>query len=290
MADQATMRRVSTVLFSALSLCGCLHPPAPAATVPMHQMSFTREPDPDCCLFVILPGYGGDPMDFVDRGFARELERNVDEDQILVDAHLGYYVEQTILERLEEDVIEPARARGYRRVWLVGFSMGALGALGYGATHADEVEGIILISPWLGLGFLPGGVEGEIESSGGLAAWRAALGDDPELNGNAHLDPDGSQDAFFHLIWAWAADPRRPDGTHVPIYVGYGRQERWANSQRLLADSVPERRRLVGGGVHTWGVFYDLWRGFLWEGFLQRSCGRAPAPAVEGSGRPDGHR
>jgi pimeloyl-ACP methyl ester carboxylesterase len=245
--------------------------------VPLRQRRFTRAPNPDRCLFVLLPGYGADPEDFVERGFVRELEENVDGDVIVVDAHLGYYVEQTILVRLEEDVIEPARAEGYEHVWLIGFSMGALGALGYGATHADEVEGIVVVSPWLGLGFLPGGVEGEIESHGGLSAWRATLEDDSELNGAAHVSPDGSQEAFFRLIWGWAADPRRPDGTHVPIHVGYGRQERWAPSQRLLADSVPERRRLVGGGVHGWGVFYDLWRGFLWQGFMQRSCGRARA-------------
>jgi len=254
-------------------VAGCFPPPAPPTTDPIREVRVTNGGAPRC-LFVFLPGYGADPEDIVDRGFVEELGRYVDADATVVDAHLGYYLEQNILHRLEEDVIEPARANGYDKVWIVAISMGALGALGYGATHAEQLDGVVLLSPWMGLGFTPGGVEREIASSGGLRAWRGAIEDESELDGAAPMR-SGTQDEFFRLIWAWAADPMRPDGSRVPVYVGYGRQDRWARAQSLLADAYPERQRLVAGGLHQWDVFHETWRGFLWSGFMQRSCGRA---------------
>jgi pimeloyl-ACP methyl ester carboxylesterase len=222
-----------------------------------------------------LPGYGAEPEDIISRGFLTELQDNVHADTTVVDAHLGYYVEKNILVRLEQDVIGPARALGYEKVWVVAISMGALGALGYGATHAHELDGVVLLAPWMGLGFRPGGVEREIASSGGLAQWRDDLVDDSHLDGAAPMRPDGTEEEFFRLIWGWAARAERPDGTRVPIYVGYGRQDRWARTQSLLAEAYPERQRLVAGGLHDWDVFFDVWRGFLWQGFMQRSCGRS---------------
>jgi hypothetical protein len=51
----------------------------------------------------------------------RETGRAVD--MLLVDAHLGYYAARTVLERLRQDVIGPARAR-YESIRLIGVSMG----------------------------------------------------------------------------------------------------------------------------------------------------------------------
>ena len=266
-----------------MPLTGCLRPPAPPTTVPMREIRAegpaTTTGEQAECLFVFLPGYGARPEEFVERGFLDQLEANVDADATVVDAHIGYYLEQTILDRLEEDVIGPAKAAGYEKVWFVATSMGALGALGYGATHATQVDGVVLLAPWMGFGFGFGliGVQGEIADSGGLLRWRESLEDQSGLDGAA---PDGSsltQDEFTRLVWAWAARPLRPDGSEVPIYVGYGQQDRWIESQDLLADAYPARRKLLAGGLHHWDVFYDVWRGFLWQGFLQRSCGRAEA-------------
>ncbi len=86
-------------------------------------------------------------------------------------------------------------------------------------------------------------------------------------------------EAYFRHVMAWAVAGERPDGSHVPIYVGYPSHDRYVRSQRLLAEAQPERRRLVAIGEHKFEVFYDLLRGFLWQGFMQRSCGR-------GSGSP----
>lgn len=260
---------------------GCVRPPSPPTTVPMREIRAEGPAgttgEQARCLFVFLPGYGASPEDFVERGFIDQLEANVDADATVVDAHIGYYLEESILDRLEEDVIGPAKAAGYEKVWFVAASMGALGALGYGATHAAQVDGVVLLAPWMGFGFGFGliGVQGEIADRGGLVRWRDAFEDESGLDGAAPLGAYATQESFSRLVWAWAARPLRPDGSEVPIYVGYGQQDRWVESQALLADAYPARRKLLAGGLHHWDVFYDVWRGFLWQGFMQRSCGRA---------------
>jgi hypothetical protein len=41
-------------------------------------------------------------------------------DLVAVDAHLGYYYKRTIIDRLREDVLVPAKVQGYRRIVVVG--------------------------------------------------------------------------------------------------------------------------------------------------------------------------
>jgi hypothetical protein len=90
-------------------------------------------------LLVFLPGVFDVVEDYEAYGFlraVRETGRAVD--MLLVDAHLGYYAARTVLERLRQDVIVPARAR-YESICLIGISMGGLGAL-LPALLAVEVE------------------------------------------------------------------------------------------------------------------------------------------------------
>ena len=269
------MRTLVGLAAPLLMMSGCF-PPGFETTVPMRQV---RVPPPSAareharCMVVLLPGYGNEPEDLVDRGFVDLLsDARVDADATVPDAHLGYYLEESVVERLDDDVFQPIVAEGYEHVWIVAISLGALGALGYGATHPERVDGIVLLAPWLGYG----SVQDDVRAAGGVLAWREALGDRYAHTTGADLLEQGDTRAFFELAWAWGARPLRPDGTRVPIYVGYSRNDRFADSQALFAEAVPESRRLVGYGPHFWKMFHDLFRAFVGEGFLQRSCGRRP--------------
>lgn len=142
----------------------------PPAVVPMQSIAVrsacrsTLAP-----LVVMLPGAYSRPRDFVDEGFVDALRsRGVDADVQVVDAHLRYYEDKTIVERLRQDVVRPALARGVPQVWLVGISLGGFGALGYAARHGDEIAGVLALAPYLGRR----SVLQELEAAGGPAAWR----------------------------------------------------------------------------------------------------------------------
>ena len=100
----------------------------------------------------MLPGRSDDPEDLVEEGLSQILQQNEEHADIwIVDAHLGYYVSRTLIERLHTDVILPARRSGYARIHLLGISMGGLGALLYARQHADSIDSLLLVAPFLGM-------------------------------------------------------------------------------------------------------------------------------------------
>jgi len=192
------------------------------------------------CLVVFLPGRGDEPEDFGRNRFPDVLRRAGSRCAMVgVDSHLGYFVEHSIVTRLHEDVIAPARTRG-QDVWLVGISLGGLGALAYTREHPVAVKGLVLLSPYLG----EDDVIREVQAAGGLAAWT----------------PQGSPDETdFRSLWMFlkrvgAREPGLP-----PVWLGYGTREPFAVPDGLLAAVLPPDRVVTARGHHTWRTWRSLW-------------------------------
>src|SRR5690606_40867279 len=56
----------------------------------------------------------------------------------------------SVVERLQQDVVLPARMRGYRHVRLVGISLGGYGSLLYSKQYGEQIAGLFLMAPFLG--------------------------------------------------------------------------------------------------------------------------------------------
>ncbi len=138
-------------------------------------------------LMVFLPGIGDVLEDFERNGFVQALRDSArPADMVVADVHFGYYVRRSVLERLRVDVIEPARSCGYATIFLVGISLGGLGALLYAMEHPVDVQGLMLLAPYLG----DSSLVKEIEDAGGLKLWDAGdvnVDDDPFAPGNTLL-------------------------------------------------------------------------------------------------------
>ena len=99
-------------------------------------------------LLVMLPGARDTPQDLVRHGFVRAVrERGLPVDVIAADAHTDYYIEQQVIERLAADIVTPARARGYSRIWLMGISLGGLDRWQPGDIKPDDDERALMA--WL---------------------------------------------------------------------------------------------------------------------------------------------
>jgi pimeloyl-ACP methyl ester carboxylesterase len=83
-----------------------------------------------------------------------------------VNAHLGYYAARTVLERLRQDVIGPARAR-YESIRLIGVSMGGLGTLLYAGRYPGHVTDVARLAPFVGEARI---IE-DITAAGGPRLW-----------------------------------------------------------------------------------------------------------------------
>jgi pimeloyl-ACP methyl ester carboxylesterase len=199
----------------------------------------------DRIMLVMLPGAGDRPEDLIEHGFLRTLrERSLPVDVAVVDAHMDYYLERSIVEHLGSDLIVPARSQRPDRLWLMGISLGGLGAVAYAHEHVGAVEGMILIAPFLGTR----GLIAEVERAGGLSRWRA---------GNVHAHDDE------RALVAWLKN-YRPDDPGLPkIFLGYGTEDRFLPASVMLAPRLPAERVARVGGGHNWATWLEVWKRLL---------------------------
>lgn len=194
-------------------------------------------------LFVFLPGRFDQPEDLVRNGFVQAVrQRGLDADIVIPDLHFAYYIARTAVDRLHEDVIEPARKKGYRDIRLVGISVGGLGALLYAQMHPGQISQLVLIAPYLG----ESRIHQEIVRAGGLKAW----------------DPgQWTAEDYERTTWAWLKD--HGASAEPPISLGYGRSDSFAMSNRLLAAVLPAGRVRVTDGGHDWAPWLRIWNTVL---------------------------
>ncbi|HEY0665506.1 MAG TPA: alpha/beta hydrolase [Gallionella sp.] len=227
------MSRTTAIAIAVMLLAGCAaEPTIPLATLNYQTNDAGRQPN----LLVLLRGFGADNHIFADEGIIDEIRsRKLPFDVVAPDMHYGYYRAQTVETRLKEDVIDPARRRGYQHIWLAGFSMGGLGCLAYQRSHPGDVDGILLISPFLGWS----GIHREIRRAGGVAAWTATTED--------------MQD-WERTLWTWIRN--HDPATTPPIWLGYGDSDILTNDgPPLLATVLPAERVFTLSGNHDIKTF-----------------------------------
>lgn len=237
----------------ALALTGCVLPIRPIQPR-MDRVFEPAQPGARAeTLLVLLPGAYDTPQDFEREGFVAAVrERQLPVDLLLLDAHTGYYTAQQITDRLLNEVVRPAREQGYARVWLVGISLGGYGSLLFTREHADLIDGTFVMAAFLGRRDLPAA----IGQAGGLRAWDGQL--------------DGA-DAHDLALWRWLRERALdPAAQHPPLWIGYGDDDRFVASNRLIAATLPPAQVLVTDGGHAWAPWRRLWDRFLdqrpWQG------------------------
>lgn len=229
------MRRLAALLLTAAgatSASGCAT--QREATVPLRTLALGSAGIHDT-LVVLLPGIRDVPEDFARSGFA---DHGGAFDVLAVDAHWGYYEAESIVDRLHDDIVSPARQNGYARIWLAGISLGGFGALLYVDRFPDDIDGIVLLAPYLG----EPGLADTIEDAGGLDAWsRTALPDNPFAPG-------------------WRSLRNIEVRGRPSVIVGYGTADPLVATYGPLLKTVPAQRVHARDGGHRWSTWAPLWR------------------------------
>lgn len=211
-------------------------------TVPISTITYPwSEHERADLLVVFLPGRGDKMEDFERRGFLATMRAaGIRADAVAVGAHLGYYYQRSIVTRLDQDVLGPARERGYRRIVIVGISLGGLGAILCARDASHRVDGIVLLSPYLGDDRK---LFDQIVRSGGPSNWATGRA---ERSGK--VDDE---------IWTFL-------GKHItslpPTYLCYGYNDYLRPGQETLAQQLPRDRVLTIPGAHNWKTWETLWK------------------------------
>jgi pimeloyl-ACP methyl ester carboxylesterase len=245
------------VLSNGLAGCALLFRPSPIKMDVLYDDRGCTLQAP--VLLVLLPGANMAPAEMEREGFVAALrQRRLAVDVAIADAHLGYVYDGSVLSRLHEDVIAPARAQGYRRIWLAGISLGGFVAMGYALQHPGEIEGLVALAPYLGRQQL----QQEITAAGGPVAWRRGA-QARQANDN------GDTDDTDQRLWLWlSALP----ASAPPLWLGYGRDDRFAAGHRMLAELLPPTRVSTAEGGHEWSPWRALWSQWLDRGLLPTAC------------------
>ena len=204
-------------------------------------------------LLVLLPGVHMTPDELQQQGFVSAVrQRGLAVDVVVAGTLLDHTRDGSVIRRLRNEVIAPARAQGYSRIWLAGISLGGYLALHYERSHPGELQGVLLIAPYLGKRTLTQ----EIEAAGGAASWRRQAA-------------AGSAGDIDQTLWTWLT--ALPAGT-PPIWLASGREDRFAAEQKLLAGLLPPDRTDLLPGGHDWKPWRALWSHWLDRGLLPAAC------------------
>ncbi|HEV2621666.1 MAG TPA: alpha/beta hydrolase-fold protein [Frateuria sp.] len=223
-------------------------------------------------LVVMLPGRGDD-MDSLVRRDVAQMIRNQwpDADVVLTGLTMPFYRQGLAVQRLHDEILLPAHARRYDQVWLAGISLGGLGALMYDRAYPGQIDGLLLISPYLG----DRPLYREIQAAGGLGRWQPG----PERT----LTPENYQRELWRYIQRWSDRPSRTRS----VWLAYGDKERFRDRIGLLAAQLPPGHVSRLPGHHNW----TLWKPAL-SMLLERAGTAQPAvpqpasPAVRNGAAP----
>ncbi len=242
-----------------LAGCSLLTQPTPIPMQLIHDDRACRGTQAPV-LMVLLPGANMAAQELVDEGFVQALrQRRLAVDVLVVGAGLEYVYDGSLIRRLHDDVLQPWRERGYRRVWLAGISLGGFAAMAYALQHPGRIEGIVALAPYLGRRPLVR----EVAAAGGAAAWL-------QQSKTALPRPDDVD----QKLWRWLAARPAAGGAAAPrLVLGYGTEDRFAEGHRLLAQTLAAADVLTAPGGHTWAPWRQLWGQWLDRGVLPVACG-----------------
>ncbi len=233
------------VLFLLLQLAGCAARGDITRPIPT---TFVAAPQPAHRLVVMLPGRGDSLRSLSDIGMARFIQQTwPDADVILTGLTMPFYRQGCAVQRLHDEVIEPARRATYQQVWLAGISLGGMGALMYDERYPDQIDGLLVLSPYLG----DAAIHREIRQAGGLANWHPGS---PQT-----IAPDTFARELWRHLQGWSQRPQRTRS----VWLAYGAEEPFRASIELMRPLLPADHVVMLPGHHDWKLWKPAMRTLL---------------------------
>jgi len=239
-ASVSTLLRIALAT-SMLLLSACVPGGKTQIRIPVEEIKASRQDD-ERVLVVVLPGRGDDVANLKASGIAESIRSAMPEaDVTLTGISLAYYMEGRMPQRLREEIILPARQRGYKEIWLTGASMGGMGVLMYDREYPGDATGLVLLAPYLG----GKDVLEQIKASEGLEHWDA--GPVPAMVDRNNFDRE-----LWRYLKTWqSGNSLRAD----KVWLAYGESDRLSAVMPPLQKLLKPDHVFVREGGHAWVVW-----------------------------------
>lgn len=237
--------QASLLLFALGSLGACAAGGDITRPIPTQLI---HAPQPARRVVVMLPGRGDDLAGLQRQHVAQLIQQAwPDADVVLTGLTMPWYRAGLASARLHDEVIAPLQAHGHRQLWLAGISLGGLGTLLYDQTYPGQVDGMLLLSPYLG----DAAIQREIRAAGGLAAWQPGP--------VQPIGPNTFQRELWRYLKHWSADRARTQS----VWLAYGASERFRDAIELMSPSLPTGHVFMLPGHHNWTLWQPAFRTLL---------------------------
>lgn len=233
------MFRLLTLVLATILLSACsLFAPVPDR---MGRQMVEGSQKSNEVLIILLPGIFSNAQHMISEGVPEAIHRGWPEPDILMaDLTINFYRKGLASKRLHDEIVVPYRQQGYAEIWLAGGSMGGLGTLMYEWQHPGEMDGLVLISPYMGRS----GVTDDIRQAGGLQSWDAG-------EHTAVMQEDNYERLIWQMAQGWIGDKTKLDR----VWLMCGDEDSLYPDVQLLGAILPETRYFPGPGDHSW----DYW-------------------------------
>lgn len=204
-------------------------------------------------LIILLPGAYQLPEDFISQGFVKSVrERKLAIDIYMAELSFNDIANQNALSEIHDSLIQPAIVAGYQYIWLAGISIGGYIAMAYADRYPNQLTGMLLLAPYP----VNRMTTAEIAYAGGVQTW----------NPDSIPDEDTERGNWYWLKKYANADAGNP--SLIEVHLGYGEQDRFAESHLMMAQALPARQVDKILGDHVWSVWRQLWHHFLDKRFV----------------------
>lgn len=195
-------------------------------------------------LVIMLPGANHQPEGFVEEGFVNAVRaRKLPVDLVMAELPFSHIADTSAIDSLHREIIQPAMQGRYKAIWISGISIGGYLAMAYANRFPGVLTGLSLLAPYPGNRI----TTNEIVAAGGLGTWS------PQ---------DIAEDDTERHNWQWLKQFRNED-QNLSIYLGYGQQDRFADSHAMMAEVLSKDKIDAVHGGHVWPVWLALWERFL---------------------------
>lgn len=205
-------------------------------------------------LVIFLPGIRGESEDFIqNRFFQTARDYDLNHDLAAINSDIKHSIDGSFVKRLKKEVIEPAKAEGYDSIWLVGISLGGYDSMKYYATYPNDIEGVILLSPYPG-------IDEEINAMG--TRFKTVM------KMIVAVDKDYIPFSLLEIARKLQAHNKLDN-----VFLSYGNKDKFATIYPNFIKLLPPGNVHMIKGNHDWTTWENIWEDILQKRYISGLTG-----------------